>query len=83
MPLTSNITLLGRGLESKEDDEALLDFDLEAPMELGPEVDCFLQGLTESLGEEDGRTSSPEPLVEELESCMTWRTWMHNTPGWW
>ena len=54
------------GLESEEDEEAIMDFDLEALPELGLQVDCFLQGLAESSGEEDGRMSSPEPPVEEL-----------------
>ena len=72
-----------KGPESKEDEEALLDFNLEALLELGPEVNCFLWGPAESLGEEDRRTSSPEPPVEELESWVTWRAWMHNMPGWW
>ena len=72
-----------RGPESKEDEEAFLNFDLEAPPELVPEVNCFLQGPAKSSGEENGRTSSPEPIVEELESWVTWRAWMHNTPGWW
>ena len=72
-----------RGPESKEDEEALLDFNLEAPQELGLEVDCFLQGQAERSGEEDGRMSSSEPSVEELESWVTWRAWMHDMPGWW
>ena len=58
-----------------------MDFDLEALLELGPEVDCFLQGPAESSEKEDRRT--PEPPVEELESWVNWRTWMHGMPGWW
>ena len=71
-----------RDPESKENKEAPVDFDLEALPELGPEVDCFLQGPGKSL-EEDRRTSSPETPVEELESWLIWRAQMHNTPGWW
>ena len=41
-----------RGPESEEDEEALLDFDLEALPELGPEVDHFLQELAGSSEEE-------------------------------
>ena len=59
-----------------------MDFNLEALLELAPEVDCFLQGPAESLEEEDRRTSSPKPLVEELESWVIWRAQMHNMPGW-
>ena len=29
------------------------------------------------------RTSSPDPPVEELKSWVTWRTQMHDKPGWW
>ena len=72
-----------RGPESEEDKEAPMDFDLEALLELGPEVDCFLWGPAKSLEEEDRRTSSPEPLVEELESWVTWNAQMYETPGWW
>ena len=46
-----------RGPESEEDEEALLDFDLEALPELGPEVNCFLQGLAGSSEEEDRKRS--------------------------
>ena len=48
-----------------------MDFDLEALPELGPEVNCFLWGPAKSLEEEDRKTSSPEPPVEELESWVT------------
>ena len=72
-----------RGPESKEDEEAPVDFDLEALLELGPEVDCFLQGPAESSEEEDRRMPSPEPLVEELESWVTWRAQTHEMLGWW
>ena len=63
-----------RGLESKENKEDPIDFDLEAPPELGPEVNCFLQEPAKSLEGEDRRTSSPEPPVEELESWVTWES---------
>ena len=72
-----------RSLDSKEDEEAPMDFNLEAPLELGLEVDCFLWGPAKSLEEEDRKTPYPEPLVEELESWVTWRAWMHEMPGWW
>ena len=38
-----------RGPESEEE-EAAMDFDLEALLELGPEIDHFLQGPAESSG---------------------------------
>ena len=71
-----------RGPASEEEEDALLDFDVEALLELGPKVDCFLQGLADSLGEEDRKRSSPEPPVEDLESWVIWRAWVHNTPDW-
>ena len=72
-----------RGPASEEDVEAPLDFEVEAPPELGLEVNHFLQGPAESSGEEDRKTSSLEPPVEELESWVTWRAQMHDMPGWW
>ena len=72
-----------RGPASEEDEEAVPDFNLEAPPELGLEVNCFLQGLAESLGEEDRKTSSPEPPVEDLESWVTWRDLVHDMSDWW
>ena len=71
-----------RGPASKEDEEALLDFDLEAPLELGPDVDHFLREPADTLGE-DRKRSSPEPPVEDLESWVTWRVQVHDTPDWW
>ena len=72
-----------RGLESKEDEEPPMDFNEEAPLEIGLEVNCFLQGPAKSLEEEDRKTSSPEPPVEELESWVSWTAQMHEMPGWW
>ena len=57
------------GLESKENEEDPMDFNLGALPELGPEVDCFLQVLAES-SEEERRMPSPKPLVEELENWV-------------
>ena len=82
MPLTLNITLPG-GVQSLKKTKRPLDFYLEAPPELGPEVNSFHQGPAKSSEEEGRRTSSQEPPVEELESWLTWRAQMHNMPGWW
>ena len=60
-----------------------MDFDLEALLELGLEVDHFFQGPAESSEEKDRRTSSREPPVEEFESWVIWRAQMHDTPDWW
>ena len=72
-----------RGPESEKDKEALLDLDLKAPLELGPEIDSFLQESAGSLGEEDSKKSSPEPPVEDFESWVTWRAQVHDMPDWW
>ena len=75
-----------RGPGSGEDEEAelaVLDFDLEAPLELGPEVNHFLQETAGSSEEEGKKRSSPEPPVEEYKSWVTWRAWVHDMPGWW
>ena len=74
------------GPGSGENEEAklpLLDFDLEALPELGPEVDCFLQELAGSSEEDNRNRSSPEPPVEEYKRWVTWRAQAHDMPGWW
>ena len=74
------------GPGSGEDEEAklpLLDFDLEALPELGPEVDCFLQELAGRSEEDDRNRSSPKPLVEEYKRWVTWRAQTHDMGGWW
>ena len=81
MPLTLSTTPW-RCPESKEDEKAPMNSNLEALPELGLEIDCFLQGPSKSLGEEDRRMPSPEPQVEELESRITWRAQRHDMPGW-
>ena len=74
------------GPGSGEDKEAklpLLDFYLEAPLELGPEVNHSFQELAGSSEEEDRNRSSPKPLVEEYERWVNWRAQAHDMPGWW
>ena len=74
------------GPGSGEDEEAelpILDFNLEPPPELGPEVDHFLQEPAGSLEEDDRSRSSAEPPVEDYERWVTWQTRAHDTPGWW
>ena len=63
---------------------SLLDFDLEPLLELGPEVDHFLQELAGSSEEENTEPGLPQnPPVEEYERWVTWQAWVHNTPAWW
>ena len=71
-----------RSSESKGDAEAMEDFNLEDPLELGPEVTCFLQWSVKSSVEEDVKMPSPEPLIEEFEKWVTWRVWAYETPSW-
>ena len=49
------------------------DLNLEEPLELGPEVTCFLQGSAESVGEENLRAPSPKAPIEELQRWVTWK----------
>ena len=62
-----------RGSESEGDAEATEDLNLEDPLELGPEVTCFLQGPTKSSEEENVKVPSPEPPIEELQKWVTWK----------
>ena len=48
-----------RGSESKGGTGATEDLNLEDPLELGPEVTCFLQGPAEGSEEEDVKAPSP------------------------
>ena len=59
------------------------DPDLKELLELGLEVTSFLQGSAKSLGEENMKVPSPEPPIEELQKCVTWRAWAYKTPSWW
>ena len=84
LALSSNTALPG-GPGSEENEEAklpLLDFDLEDPPELRPEVDHFLQELAGSSEEDNRNRSSPEPSVEEYKRWVTWRVQAHDIPGW-
>ena len=73
-----------RGPEYEEDVELpLLDVDLEDLLELGPEINHFLQELAGSSEEESRGRSSPEPLVEEYKRWVTWRAQVQNMPDWW
>ena len=50
---------------------------------MGPEVTCFLQGPVKSSEEENMKTPSPKPPIEELEKWVTWRAGAYKTPSWW
>ena len=51
-----------RGPDSEEDEEALLDLDLEALLELGPEADHFVQEPAGSSRKRIGRGPPQNPL---------------------
>ena len=73
LSLSLNTVHPWRGPESEEDEGALLDFDLEALLELGPEVNHFLQELAGSSEEE----VLPRTPVEDFKSWVTWRARVH------
>ena len=52
--------------ESEGNEEAPKDFNLEDPLELGREVNCFLWGPIKSSEEQNTKIPSPKPLIEEL-----------------
>ena len=82
MSLTLNITLPGGVQNPKKMKKAPMDFDLEAPPELG----LLPPGASQKLGgrgEEDILPRTPSGRVGELESWVTWRALMHDMPGWW
>ena len=57
------------GPGSQEEEEAgppFLDFNLELLLELGPNVNCFLQEPAGSAEEDDGNSSSPEPQWKSM-----------------
>ena len=72
-----------RGSESKGDAEATEDFNLEGPLELGPEVTCFLQGPAKSSEEENVKVPSPKPPIDELEKWVTCKAQAYEIPSWW
>ena len=72
-----------RNSESGREVAATEDPDLEEPLELEPEVTCFLRGSAENLEEEDKKVSSPEPPVKELHKWVTWKAEACKMPSWW
>ena len=72
-----------RSLDSEGDTAATEDLNLEEPLELGPEVTCFLQGSVKNSEEERKKTPSPKPPIEELQRWVTWKAQAVETPNWW
>ena len=66
-------TILPKGVQSLREVAATEDLHLEEPLELGLEVTCFLQVVSQEFrrGELEG-TLHLEPQIEELEKWVTW-----------
>ena len=60
-----------------------LEFDQGPSLELGPDVDCFLQELASSAREDSRSNSSPEPPAEEYERWVAWWGQGLDMPDWW
>ena len=69
--------------ESDKEAVATEDPDLEVPLELGPEVTCFLRGSAENSEEEDEKVPSPKPPVKEFCRWVTWKAEACKMPSWW
>ena len=77
------IAPLQKNSESGREAVAAKDPNLEEPLELGPEVTCFLRGLAENSEEEEEKVPSPKPPVKELHKWVTWKAKACKTPSWW
>ena len=64
-----------------EDEEA--GFNLGPPLELGPDVKCFLHGPAGECEEDTGSHFPAEPPAEEYEMWVEWRGWVVDIPSWW
>ena len=71
-----------RSSESGGEAVVTKDPNLEELLELGPEVNCFLQGSADSLGEQNMKAPSPKPPVEELQKWVAWKARVYETPSW-
>ena len=69
--------------EDEEAEPPFLEFDLGPPLELGPNVEHFLQELAGKCVEDGGSHLSAEPPVEKYEKWVEWRGWVVDTPSWW
>ena len=74
------------GPETSEDQEAessFLKFNLRPPLELGSDIECFFQ--EPATLQKEGRRSDPfpEPIVENYENWIEWRSFCICTPNWW
>ena len=69
--------------EDKGAELPFLEFNLGLPTELGPDVDCFLQELANSMREGSRSDSSPELPAEEYRRWVTWQGQVLNMPDWW
>ena len=61
---------------------AVEDPNLEEPLELGPEVTCFLRGSAKK-SEEEEKVPSPKPPVKVLHKWVAWKAEACKMPSWW
>ena len=69
--------------EDEEAEPPFLDFDLEPPPELGPDVSCFLQEPASNPREDSWSDSSPEPQMEDYKRWVMRQGQALNMPSWW
>ena len=71
-----------RNLESGREAAATKDPNLDEPLELGPEVTCFLRWSAEN-SEEEEKAPPPKPPVKEFCKWVTWKAEACEMPSWW
>ena len=64
-------------------EQASTDLDLGPPLELGPDLECFLQELAIMQGKGRGSNLPQGPLAEDYKDWIEWRGHRVNTPHWW
>ena len=72
-----------RNPESNREAVATGDPNLEEPLELGPEITCFLRGSAKNLEKEEEKAPSPKPPVKELHKWVMWKAEACKMPSWW
>ena len=80
------VTFLDPGTTSEEEQvggQASDDPDLGPPLELGPDLEDFLQELVTMQREDRGSDPSQEASAEDYEWWVEWRGQRVNTPNWW
>ena len=79
------VTFLDPGTTSEVEQvtgQASADLDLWPLLELGPDLECFLQELAAMQEENEQRDLLQGPLVEDYENWIEWRGCRVQTPNW-